>query len=654
MAKIQALKKAGVIVYAQNYHEKQDIADILSVVSEQWKLKEAESLMQVWASWDFQTAGRIMLSRSMGKLVFAKLRDHSWDIQVCFMKDAVIFNTWKNMVENIAIEGEKKSAFKIAEKFCMVGDYIGVKGDLFYTKHGELTIFIKEFQILSKAVHPLPEKWHGVQDKETIYRQRYLDLIMNKESYNRFLIRSKVLQEVRGFYHEKNFVEVETWILSAQAGGAMAQTFMTHHNALDHDFHLRIALELPLKMTCAWGIERVFEIWKCFRNEGTDPSHLQEFTMLEWYAAYVSFEENMNWNEAMLRQIATNVFRKTIFEVQDKFGNTHSIDFSKEFIKKRFSDLLLEYANFDMFAATDEEVRTKARELWVEKIDGVGRANLLDDIYKKTARPHLIQPTFVLDYPEDLKPLAAPNWDGTALCFQVLIAGWEVINAYGELINPFVQRELLEKQAAFKAWGDTEAMEVDEVFLRAMEHGFPPMAGQWMGIDRIVSLLTGQDNLRDVVLFPTLRPEGWEQEKKKATNLAVVILNQESGLEDWQKLNTTAHLAASFAARKGTELFDIPVSESRDGVQIPMNIWDAIILKTAENNFDLELLQKKAQAQNIEVFPFTRAMIESSDDSKVDATHKSQNYSEIEKLGMIFYGEKKQVEKLTKDFVLYS
>lgn len=486
--KIADWEALGFPAYAKNFERTHTSAEATAQVkANEGALRSAPEIMTKPQN-QATMGGRLLALRDMGKLAFLRLRDSEGDFQICLAQE---------------ILGDD---FKALVKALDIGDFVGFAGEFFTTKHGEPTLMALEVTPLSKALRPLPEKWHGLSDTEACYRERNLDLISNPETLERFRVRSKVVKEIRNFYENLGFMEVETPMMLAQAGGAMAKTFQTHHNALDHNFHLRIALELPLKIVCSGGIERVFEIGKCFRNEGTDPSHLQEFTMLEWYAAYVSFEQNMDWNEEMLRNIAQKVFGKTTFAVTDKNEVDHEIDFARAFAKRKFADLLKEYADFDMFTATDEEVRAKAKEVGVETIEGVGRANLLDDIYKRTARPNLIQPTFVLDYPEDLKPLAAPNGDGTASCFQVLIAGWEVINAYGELIDPQVQRALLEKQAAFRAGGDAEAMEVDEVFLKAMEHGFPPMAGQGMGIDRIVTLLTGQDNLRDVVLFPTLKP----------------------------------------------------------------------------------------------------------------------------------------------------
>jgi lysyl-tRNA synthetase class 2 len=311
---------------------------------------------------------------------------------------------------------------------------------------------------------------------------------------------------MRRFFESKGFDEVETAILQAQAGGAMARTFSTHHNDLDHDFVLRISLELDLKRTIGGGFSRVFEIGKNFRNEGTDPSHLQEFTMCEWYAAFADLDTNKKWTEEMFHHIVEKCLPSRVVQVMNKNGDMVDVDLGAKFDEKRFPELLMEHAGVDMFHDSMEKLQKIAKEVGVEKITGVGRANLLDDIYKKTARAKLIQPTFVFDYPEDLKPLARPNGDGTACCYQLVINGWEVVNSYGELINPIVQRELFEVQSRAKAGGDEEAMEVDEVFLKAMEHGFPPMTGSGFGIDRLITLFTGQGNLRDTVLFPTMRP----------------------------------------------------------------------------------------------------------------------------------------------------
>lgn len=461
--------------------------------------------------------GRIIAMRDMGKLSFLKIRDISGDFQICLSQ---------------ALLGDK---FKKLIKALDIGDFCGFEGEFFITKHGESTLMAKTVSPLSKSIRPLPEKWHGLTDKESCYRDRNLDLATNPETFNRFVLRSKMVKEVRHFFEEKKFLEVETSILQAQSGGAMARVFNTHHNALDHDFVLRIALELDLKRAVGGGMERVFEIGKNFRNEGSDPSHLQEFTMCEWYAAYKDLEVNKQWTEELFHRLCKNVFKQDVFVVVDTDGNETEIDFGKKFDDRSFPDLLVEYANLDMFTATDEEIRIKAKEVGVEKIDGIGRGNLLDDIYKKTARPQLIQPTFVYNYPESLKPLAAPNGDGTASCFQLVVNSWEIVNSYGELIDPMVQRRLLEEQSAAKKGGDDEAMEVDEVFLGAMEHGFPPMTGSGFGIDRLCAILTGQSNLRDVVLFPTMKPEAGSAVNKNEVK-KITEIKKESSLKNEEVL----------------------------------------------------------------------------------------------------------------------
>ncbi len=290
----------------------------------------------------------------------------------------------------------------------------------------------------------------------------------------------------------------------------MARVFETHHNALDHDFVLRISLELEHKMLLAGRFERVFEIGKCFRNEGIDPSHLQEFTLLEWYAAYADLSDNMDWTQEMIQSVVEKTLRSSVCTVLDKNDKPVEIDWAGEWPRVKFEDLVHEYTKIKIKTATIKELRAYAEtkcELDPKEGAKMGRGNLLDHIYKKKVRPLLIQPTFVMDWPTALKPLARPNGDGTSNSYQLLVAGWEVVNSYGELIDPRVQRELLEDQSAAKAAGDEEAMEVDEEFLTAMEHGLPPMTGFGMGIDRFVALITGQPNLRDVVLHPLLRPE---------------------------------------------------------------------------------------------------------------------------------------------------
>lgn len=323
--KIKKLKEAGVITYANNYHGKMDIS---SIIKEKDAIKTVESLQENGAEKKFQTAGRLLSYKSHGKLAFGKIIDQSGSLQICFMKDKVEFNTGRENVSALVIDGEEKSAYKISEKFLHVGDYVGVKGDLFVTQHGELTLFVREFQILAKAVRPLPEKFHGVTDQETLYRQRYLDLIMNDETYNRMRLRSKFIKTLRDFYDNNEFIEVETPVLGNAASGAAAAPFITHHNDFDQEFFLRISPETFLKRVTMGRFERVVEFARDFRNEGSDPSHMQEFTMIEHYACWWNFEDNMNFVEKMFDYIFENIPELSReIDVKDKQGNARRVNF---------------------------------------------------------------------------------------------------------------------------------------------------------------------------------------------------------------------------------------------------------------------------------------------------------------------------------------
>ncbi len=636
--KISDLEKSGFISYAQKF-DRTHTAAKARVFCEKTSLREVNNIVEkpiIQAS----LCGRIINFRSMGKLAFLKIRDVSGDFQVCLMKNLL---------------GEN---FKKFEKLLDLGDFCGFEGEFFMTKHGEPTLLATKVMPLSKALRSLPEKFHGLTNKEACYRQRYLDLLTNDETFNRFQVRSEVVRLIRNFLHAKQFTEVETRTLQSQAGGAMAKVFETHHNALDHDFVLRISLELEHKMLLAGRFERVFEIGKCFRNEGIDPSHLQEFTLLEWYAAYADITDNMNWTQEMIQEIIPKVLGSFKCSVLDKNEKEVEIDWSGEWPRIKFEDLLKKYAKIDMGKITLKELRTyavKNCELSNNEAIKMGRGNLLDHIYKKTARPNLIQPTFVIDWPTDLKPLARPNEDGTSDVYQLLVAGWEIVNSYGELIDPRLQRKLLEEQAAAKEAGDEDAMEVDEEFLTAMEYGFPPMTGFGMGIDRFVALITEQPNLRDVVLHPLLRPEKTVSSIKKSdkTMLAVAIINTSANLERWQELNAVGHLTAAFGAREGLPLLEFDTIQTRDEADIALNIQHAILIKSG-NNTSLKELREKAKENDLHIAEFTREMLETTDDTKVKSITATKDLSDIEHLGLLVYGPKKVVEKLTKQFSLFS
>ncbi|MFA6393000.1 MAG: lysine--tRNA ligase [Candidatus Paceibacterota bacterium] len=481
LAKINKLKEAGMDPYPSSVLRTHSIKEVKTNFDKLEGDKENISI-----------AGRVMIVRGQGAILFVVLQDGDERFQAVLKKDELdekVFNLFVDTIDN--------------------GDFISVTGSLFITQRGEQSILIKDWQMATKALLPLPDKWHGLQDIEETYRKRYLDILMDKEVYNRFVMRSKIIKYIRNYFDNKNFLEVETPIMQNEAGGAMAKTFNTHHNDYDMDMALRIALELEHKMLMVGGYERVYEIGKTFRNEGSDPTHLQEFSMLEWYAAYESLEINMKWTEELIKSIAKDLMNKTIFKVYDNDGKETEVDLDTDWPRITFAELLKKDANIDIETITLEEARIEALKWGVkeEEVKKLGRGNLLDKIYKKCSRDKIINPTFVTDFPGDLKPLAQQNENGTAKVCQLIIAGAEITNQYAELVDPTIQRELLVAQSKAKKGGDEEAMEVSESFLTAMEHGMPPMTGFGMGIDRLVAIFTEQKNLRDVIFFPIMKPK---------------------------------------------------------------------------------------------------------------------------------------------------
>lgn len=464
------------------------------------EVPRTHSLKEVMASFaEFESAqtpvsvvGRITSLRGQGAIMFATLFDGTEKFQVVFKKDAI-----------------EESLFTLFTDAVDLGDFISVTGIAFTTQRGAASILVSSWNMATKALLPIPSEHYGLEDVEEKMRKRYLDAVVDPAVFIRFETRAAIIKYIRTFFDAKNFLEIETPILQNQAGGAMARTFNTHHNDYDMDMVLRISLELEHKMMMVAGYNRIYEIGKNFRNEGSDPTHIQEFTMIEWYAAYATLAENMQWTEDLIRGLARDVIGKMNFMVEDKNGDKVEVNLDGVWPKVPFGQLLKDNAGIDMETATDDEIRAAAKKWGMadDEIAKTGRGNLLDHIYKKSSRNSIVQPTFVTHYPSELKPLAQQNPNGTAQVAQLIIAGAEITNQYAELVNPMVQRELLEKQSQAKAGGDAEAMEIDDRFLTAMEHGMPPMTGFGMGIDRLVALLTEQDNLRDVIFYPIMRPK---------------------------------------------------------------------------------------------------------------------------------------------------
>lgn len=454
-------------------------------------LKEASVLED--GTTGVKVAGRIVFVRNMGKLSFLKLRDIDSDFQISFKKDLL---------------GEEE--YNFFNKFIDIGDFIGVEGEIFTTHTGEKTLRANSFKFLGKALKPLPEKFLGLSDQELKYRQRYVDLITNEETRDRFKTRFLFIREVRNYLDSHGYYEIETPILTTANSGAAARPFLSHHNALDIDVYLRIAPEMYLKRAVVAGINKVYEIARCFRNEGMDATHLQDFTMMEVYQAYFNYKDNMKFIREFLQHIIQKIFGTLILTIDGK-----EIDFSGEWPTYSFRDLVMKYSNIDINVYdTKEKLLAKIKEDNIEldsdtPIENLGYGNLIDYLYKKVARPHIVGPIYLTEHPISLSPLARANDDNKQIAdrFQLVINGAEVVNAYSELVDPIEQEEKLLNQLKLKNEGDEEAMDMDYDYISAMEYGMPPISGWGLGIDRMVQLLTNADNIKDVVMFPLMRPE---------------------------------------------------------------------------------------------------------------------------------------------------
>lgn len=473
--KLEALRAAGTNPYPYRYQVSHQVQQ---VIDDNEKLAESETKITL--------AGRIMAIRGHGAACFGHIEDKTGRLQFYIRKDEV---------------GEERyKLFKLLE----VGDVVGIEGHAFRTKTEELTIRVHSLDLLSKALRPLPEKWHGLQDKELRYRQRYVDMIMSRDVRDVFRKRSTLIETIRKFLLERDYLEVETPILQPLYGGAAARPFMTHHNALDIDLYLRIADELYLKRLLVGGLERVFEFAKDFRNEGIDRTHNPEFTMMECYSVYEDYNDYMVMVEEMLNGVARELSKDARVTFKGQV-----IDFTRPWKRVTFFDAIDEHAGQKLRGASERDVMDTAARLNVELPKDAGRARALDEIFSEVVEPKLIEPTFVYDYPKELSPLAKDHRseEGLVERFEPFICGFEIGNAFSELNDPIEQRRRFESQAALRSQGEEEAHMVDEDFIRALEYGMPPAAGLGLGIDRLAMIFTDSHSIRDVLFFPQMRPE---------------------------------------------------------------------------------------------------------------------------------------------------
>jgi lysyl-tRNA synthetase class 2 len=480
IADVEELRARGVDAYPVRFDRDHTLAELRNEFGGLDAGTETERAVRV--------AGRILLIRRQGKLTFATMRDQSGTVQLFVSSDAI---------------GEDGH-----EQFDQLdlGDWVGVEGTVMTTRRGELSVKVRSFDLLAKALRPLPDKWHGLSDVDTRFRQRYVDLIVNPESRRVFEVRFAAVAAVRRFLEARGFVEVETPTLSTELGGATARPFVTHHNTLDLDLYLRIATELHLKRLVVGGFERVFEIGRIWRNEGIDTTHNPEFTTLEAYQALADYRDMMELTESLVVAAARAALDG---DTTVQIGGV-PVDLAEPWPRVTMVDLIREHVGVDIRPSMSvEEARAVLDGLGLNYMERWGAGRLTHEVYDVLVEPKIVRPTFVVDHPRDTSPLARAHRDDPTLVerFEVVVDGSELANAYSELNDPIEQRERFEREARARAAGDLEAGTVDEDYLRALEYGMPPTGGMGLGIDRLVMLLAGVTSIREVVLFPTLRPE---------------------------------------------------------------------------------------------------------------------------------------------------
>lgn len=489
---LAALREAGIEPYPFSWEVQNTTHEIVSGFDDEKHAPDEEA----GRYWRVKIAGRMMSKRIMGKAAFFDLQDESGTIQVYLRRDDLE-------------EGFYNQIFK---KLLDIGDVVGVEGHVFRTRMGEVTVHADRVVLLAKSLRPLPvvkeaddQVYNEVTDKEFRYRQRYVDLILHPEVRDVFKQRAALISTIRDFLDSRDFLEVETPILQPVYGGATARPFVTHHNALDMKLYLRIADELYLKRLIVGGFERVYEIAKDFRNEGLSRFHNPEFTMLELYAAYKDYNWMMDLMEEMTEKVALALHGSTEVEYQG-----HTISFKRPWRRIPIFDAIREHTGQDLYGKSRDEIAAVAEGLGLEIDDTMGSGKIIDEVFGEFVEPKLIQPTFITDYPVELSPLAKKHREKPGLVerFEAICSGKEICNAFSELNDPIDQRERFEDQARLRAEGDDEAMQIDEDYIRALEYGMPPTAGLGVGIDRLTMIMTGQESIRDVILFPLMRPEG--------------------------------------------------------------------------------------------------------------------------------------------------
>ena len=542
--KTHDLRSMGINPYAAKFDKQQSVQSLINEFGpqhidmekdEQWSstLRDITEVIEQPKN-HIKTAGRLTLYRSHGKLSFGKLLDETGEVQLMFHRDNCSLRTTSDTAPVTSLswtDGQEISAYKLIEKYIDVGDFVWVEWEIFRTHKGELTIFVSTSMLLSKAIQPLGDKYHGIGDgQESAYRQRYLDMIFNKSTLERMKFRSHFIKTLREFYRENDFIELDCPVLTSAASGAAAKPFITHHNDFDMDFYLRICNETELKKATIGWLEKVFTIATNFRNEWSDPSHLQEFMMLEHQSVFKSFREDMTFTEEMFDYLFDKLQLERKITVKDKQWVAKEVDFTTPRPKIDYVEWVNNASGLDIttYGIDDADtLRTDIKAKWIEfeGMDQMGTMTLIDYLYKKVLRPTIAGPAFIYNYPSIIAPLARISDEDPHKCEkrQVVVNGREIINSYGELVDPLKQQENFDEQSKAEKDGDEEATSADDMYVQAMEYGMPIQAWFGMGIERMMAILMGQENLRDMVMFPLMKPENTDWTYQKGENSPSIL-----------------------------------------------------------------------------------------------------------------------------------
>jgi lysyl-tRNA synthetase, class II len=621
LKKLELLQAQGIDAYPATSERSVEIGSILA----DFDTLPSETALTI--------AGRVRAFREHGGSLFIDLNDGTGRIQGYLKKDELgdVYDLFVTTVD--------------------VGDFIDLTGTPMRTKRGELSILASGWKMLSKSLRPIPDSWVGFTDPDERLRKRYLDLIVQPELQDLFKKKTLFWGTARAFLKEHGFIEIETPTLEITTGGAEARPFKTHHNDFDLDVYLRISVgELWQKRLMAAGFPRTFEIGRVYRNEGSSPEHLQEFTNLEFYGAYINFEEGKKLVQDLYRMLAREVFGTTAFTTRG-----HSFDLADEWKELDYVSTVEEMTGVNVLEASEIDLMKKLDELDVS-YQGKTRERLADSLWKY-CRKKISGPAFLLNHPKLVAPLSKEHPDDQRLTntFQVILAGSEIGRAHNELNDPQDQKRRFDEQKALIEAGDEEAMMSDDDYVEMMEYGMPPTFGFGTG-ERLFAFFADKP-IRETQLFPLMKPKGSEgssPKKSKELKVGVMVINKGAGLEPWQELNTVAHLNAAFGARLGRQLLSREQVKTNDDIPVKINIQHALIIKETKSNTDLKRLLGEARTAGLEIAEFTREMLETTNDNKIAEITGGKSSDQLEHLGVFVFGDKSIVESLTERFPRYS